>query len=418
MATFNPGSVRLRSLTIAGIQYDPVAVRELSITESLMRSFQTLEMIILDYNNNLNRFSGSGVEGGEDVNLIFDEANSGRIYSTKLKLHSIGQQQNLPGARAQAYMINAVGYTYYGNKVGGKVQRSFRNITGSDAIKKIHDEYLRATDATFEVDPSRGFLGEIEPYMVSNQTPFEAIHTIRTRLTSDQYRTGAFCYYRDNTSYKLRQIEKMFAELAPQEVVTQDPTVGTSIADYRRIGRNLINYQSGTSFSGAGGFASPFTAFSADGRVHSNYFNFGESYNRGNQIDPSPATVSGRTRLTRGSTDTTVARQYNIFPGDPRLNRIDPIQDKSNEEFLYAATLMAGPSFTGQVMIDAGIRMTVGKGIFADLQAPIGAAGRATTDNSLKGNYLVVNLKHTLRFYNISPMGVTTFEAIRGGYNT
>ncbi len=417
MPAYNPGSVIIRTLQIGGISFSPLTVKELSITESLMRSFQTLEMIVIDSRNILNRFLGSGIEGGEDVYLVFEEVNGKQIYETKLKLHSIGEQENIPGSpTSQKYKINAVGLTYYGNKVGGKVQRAFRNISGSDAIKIIHDEYLKATDAPFDPDPSRGFLGEQEPFIISNETPFQAIHKIRTRLTSDQYNTGAFCYYRDNESYKLRQIERMFAELQPTEMVTQDLTLGTSLSDYRRVARNLLSFSSGTSFSGSGGVISPYQAFSLGGRVHTNYFNFGEGYNRGDQEDPTPGRTAGTPRLSRNLRQTDTPRQYNIFPGDPRLNLIDPIQDKSSREMFYAATLMAGPSFTGKVMIDAGIRMTVGKGIFADLKPPSGAQNNVT-ENSLKGNYLIVNLKHVLRFYNIVPMGVTVFEAIKGGYN-
>jgi len=417
MAVYNPGSVRIRNLQIAGQPYDPFFVKELSITESLLRSFQTLEMIILDSRNVLNRFLGTGIEGGEDVYLVFEEANGGQIYETRLKLHSITEQENVPGtANSQKYKINAVGLTFYGNRVGGRIQQSFRNVVGSEAIKTIHDEYLSATDAPFEVDPSKGFIGETEPFIISNETPFQAIHKIRSRLTSDEYNTGAYCYYRDNQTYKLRQIEKMFAELTPTEAVTDDPTLGASLSDYRRVARNLLSFTSGTSFTGPGGVTSPFQAFGTNTRTHTNYFNFGEGYNRGIQEDPTPGRTAGTVRLSRGSREATTPRQYNIFPGDPRLNLIDPVQEKSSREMFYAATLMAGPSFTGKVMIDAGIRMTVGKGIFADLSAPSGAQN-LVTENGLRGNYLIVNLKHTVKFYNTAPMGVTVFEAIKGGFN-
>jgi hypothetical protein len=417
MAAYNPGSVRVRQLQIAGVTYDPISLKELSITESLMRSFQTLEMMVIDSRNLLNNFLGNGIEGGEDVYLVFEVANSGEIYEARLKVHSVSDQIPLPNSpESQVYKVTAVGFTYFGNKVGGKVQQSFRNVIGSEAIKTIHNEYLRATDAPFIVDPSKGYLGEREPYVISNETPFQAIHKIRTRLTSDEYNTGAFCYYRDRTGYKLKQLEKMFAELVVREVVVQTATLGTSLSDYREIGRRLIKYESGTSFSGPGGFASPLNAFSTDGRVHTNYFNFGEGYNRGNQEAPAPGSLSGRTRLNNQPRDVSFPRQYNIFPGDPRLNIIDTIQEKNSREVHYISTILAGPSFTGQVMIDSGVRMTVGEGIFANLLPPQG--GTRTNDNALKGEYLVVNLKHTLRLYDISPMGLTTFEAIRGGYNT
>lgn len=412
----NPGSARVRYLTIANQPFDPNRIWEIIITESLMRSFQTLEMVLVDNVNIINTMEG-GLKGGEDIRLVFDDGQSGVIYEFVGKLHSIGGGNTIPNGRASIYKIIAMGLPYYGNKVGGKVQMSFKNVTGSEAIKRIHDEYLRADDADFEVDTSKGFLGEEEPFLISNLSPFQAIHMIRTRLTSDKFDTGCFCYYRDKDGYKLRQLEKMFAELEPQEFFLQDATMGKSISDYSNQGRNIIGFQSGTSFSGEGGKGSPLATYGVDKKVQTNYINFGEGYNKGPIKDPSPGkmTGDGSKGLTYDTGDTHYARQYKLFPGDPRLNKIDYVQEKSNDEQLYANLIRGGPCFTAKVPLDGGLRCTVGKGIYAELAAPVGSDS-STSENQTKGNYLIVNLKHHLRLNNTQmPMATTTFEAVRGG---
>lgn len=381
-----------------------------------MRSYQTVEMVIVDNYNFLNKFEG-GISGGEDVRVAFDDGQgSSNIYEFSGKLHSVGSGGILPNKRTAVYKIIALGFTYYGNKVGGRVQLALQNITGTDAIKRIHEEYLRPTDGSLEVDKSKGFLGEEEPYIISNQTPFVAIHTIRARLSSDEFKTGAYCYYRDKDSYKLKQLERMFADLSVQEYFIQDSTMGKSISDFKNQGRNLIQFELGTSFSGEGGKGSPLDTFGVDRKVQTNYFNFGEAFNKGKMVDPSPGKISGTAGLSQDDTDTQYSRQNKIFPGDPRLNSIDPIQEKSNDEQLYANLLKGGPCFTAQVMLDGGLHCTVGKGIYAAIQAPQGSGG-LSSDNHLKGEYLIVNIKHHLKINDSTPMGVTTFEAVKGGFS-
>jgi hypothetical protein len=66
-------------------------------------------------------------------------------------------------------------------------------------------------------------------------------------------------------------------------------------------------------------------------------------------------------------------------------------------------------------MLDSGINCTVGKGIFANIAAPIGDMNPGT-DNQVKGNYLVVNLCHHLKLYDDKPQGTTRMELAKGGF--
>jgi hypothetical protein len=129
-----------------------------------------------------------------------------------------------------------------------------------------------------------------------------------------------------------------------------------------------------------------------DRGVRSSYMNFGEGYNRGQVRDPTVPTVVGTVHASANGAST-YARQQKLFPGDPRLNQVDPIWEKSDAEQLYANVLRGGPSFTATTMIDGGLSLTVGKGVFVDVPAPTGFQAQ-TTDNEVKGAYLVVNLKH------------------------
>lgn len=404
-----PGSARLRKFTIGGMDLTG-SVRELKIFESIMRPFQVSEVIIIDTTNMINRGKW---EGGEDVSLVFD-AGQGKVYETKMKLHSVGNENNLPSMRGQVYKLNVVGESFFNNK-GSKVTQPFQNISGAKAIEKIHNQYLKPTDASLKIEDSKGFIGEKVPFIVSSQHALEAISNIRYRLLHEKYKTGAYTYFRDNEQYRLVPLEQLFSELNPNERLENDPTMGKSFTDIQKQGRNIFEFQMGASFGGTGK-NSPADAQRMGKNAMTNTRQMGEAYAPGKRKDPPPGQVSGNPAYkTNDNSSSQYERTVKYVPNDRKLNAISPIAEKMDQEQLYARLIQNGPSCTVGVMLDSGINCTVGKGVFANIAAPVGDMNPGT-DNQVKGNYLVVNLCHHIKTYDDKPQGTTKMELAKGGF--
>lgn len=410
MAFNAPGAVRLRKFSVDG-QDIYKSVREAKMFESLMRPFQVSEALILD-NENLTNLKGW--QGGEPIEIVFDTPH-GSSYETKMKLHSIGNLHNLPSMRTQAYKFNIVGESFF-NNISSKIQFPFQNISGARAIEKLHNTYLKPKDASLSITDSKGFIGEKVPYIVSNQYAFDAISDIRGRLTHDKYKTGAYTYYRDKDGYKLTPLEKLFAEIDVIEQFENTPTVGANFSDIGKQFRNIFQFSMGTSFNPAGK-NSPSGMQMAGKNVITNQTHAGETYVKGQIKTPSPGTVSGTPQYTQyDQGGNPYGRMIRNVLNDPKLNKFSPVAEKIDQEQLYGRMVQDGPSCTVSVFPELGFNCTVGKGIYANISAPSGM-GNQTTDNSLKGNYVIVNLVHSLRFYDCPVMAHSKFELARGGFN-
>jgi hypothetical protein len=93
--------------------------------------------------------------------------------------------------------------------------------------------------------------------------------------------------------------------------------------------------------------------------------------------------------------------------------------EKSAEEQRYINDVKNGPACTIQVMLDSGINCTVGKGVSANIAAPIGDLQKGgMSGNMTGGNMLVVNLRHHIKNYDSKPRATTIMELAKGGYNT
>jgi hypothetical protein len=400
-----PGSVRLRKFLVNGINMR-IFVREIKIFESLMRPFQTAEVLIIDSQNIINENKWNG---GESVELSFD-AGEGEIYSTKLKVLSVADIKNFPSLRAQSYIFNLVGESFFNNKLS-KVQMTFQNISGARAIEKLHNTYLHPSDASLSIVDSKGFIAEAAPYIISNQYPFEAITDIRGRLTHSTYKSGAFAYYRDKDSYNLCPIEKMFKEMKVNFSFEQNSTIGKDFTDIMRQYKNIIGFKLGTSFNPAGKNSS--AEMQRVGKnVITNIVNVAENYSKGQMRNPLDS-INSQGGFASDSSSLPYARAIRNIINDYKINKISPIAEKIDSEQLYGKMIQDGTACTISVLIEGGLYCTVGKGVYAGISAPVGMSNQSGA-NQLKGNYLVVNLCHHLKLFDIAPQGVTTMEIAKG----
>lgn len=403
-----PGRTRIRSLTINGQDITQL-VREFSIFESLFNPYISAQVSIIDSTNLINNMQ---IKGNETVNIVFD-IWYGRVYEITLKVLSLSNETQTQALRAQSYQLNCVSDVYLNNQTQ-RVQRAFRNITGTDAIQQLHS---LIGGGAMNISPSRGFIGEQEAYIVSNQQVWNAIQDIRTRITHDQYRTGAYTYFHDNSGFVLKPLEQLFAELSPTEYFTNDATMGKSWLDAHRQGRNLLGVSSGASFTKGGRFSIA-DILRTQGQAQIASFNaMSATYNAGQAQTPSGGTTAGTMPNLGGAISGGIS-MLNMFSHDPKLEQFSKMIEKAASEQRFIHSVQGGPAYTIQVMIDSGINCTVGKGVYVELAQPIGDMNQSYGFNTAGGNMLVVNLHHNIKNYDTNPQGTTIMELAKGGFNT
>ena len=413
MAIPTPGESRIRKLTVGG-QDLTTYVREISVYESIFNPFKSAQILLIDSSNLTNRLK---LEGNEDVEIVFD-CGTGKVYEAKMKAMSMMNSTKASSLRADGFMLNAVSESFMKNMTS-KAQKSFKNIQGSEAIEKIHKDLGIQSNLKVHTK-SKGLIGESEPYLVSNMPPFDAIHGIRTRLTSDQYKTGAYSYYEDASQHNLIQIEQMFSNLSPQENFTQRATMGSSFSDFGGQSRNIIGYHEKTSFSEGGKFNIADVLNTRKDSKVSTYSSMEAKYNEGQVKQAKSGKAGGvnEVKNDNGSGNGNV-RTSAIIPHDKRMEKNSIQAEKSAEEQRYINDVKNGPACTIQVMLDSGINCTVGKGVSANIAAPIGDLQQGgASGNMTGGNMLVVNLRHHIKNYDSKPRATTIMELAKGGYNT
>jgi len=409
MQLTTPGQARIRQFTINGQDLTSY-VRELSVFESIFTNHQSAEVIVYDTNNIVNNLR---LQGGEPAKIAFD-TTTGRVYEADLKVASINNENSTQGLRTQAFKINLIGQAFLANQTM-RIQQAFQNIIGTAAIQNIHNR-MNLTDGSLSVSASRGFIGEREPYIVSNQRPHDAIQDIRTRLTHDRFRTGAYTYFRDNESYHLKPLEELFANLNPVEKFTHSATMGASYLDIFRQTHNIIGYMGSASFTNGGRFSVADLLRTGAGARVSTFNTLGAAYQQGQRRTPAQGTVAG-TPIAPQDTQTGTDRTFALFAHDPRLEQFSKLAEKSDAEQRYVNQIQNAFTCTIQVMIESGINCTVGKGVFAEIAQPIGDVRNPSGVNLVGGNMLVVNLRHHIKMYDSNPRATTIMELAKGGFN-
>lgn len=409
MSMPTPGEVTIRQLSVNGTDLGPY-VHELSVYESIFTPFRAAEVTIVDTNNIM---KGLDIKGNEDVELSFDAG--GQIYTAKFKVLSPENGNSSNNMRMQGLKLNLVSEIFLKNKTT-TVQKSFKNTTGTDAVKKIFDEL--GVKGSLQVSDSKGMIGENEPYISSNQTPFDAIHSIRTRLTSDKYKTGAYCFFEDKDgNYQFKQLEELFDTMSPQAEFTHKATQGANIKDMEGQSYNIIGFQEKTSFSPGGRFDIGDVMNSRKSAQVSTYSTSEAKFNKGQVKDPAEGKKGGEFKVNDNYGSSGKPRSTTIIPHDKRLEKNSVQAEKSAEEQRFIQEVKNGPQCTIQVLIDSGIKCTVGKGVKADISQPIGDMTTAQSGNPVGGDMLVVNLRHHIKMYESKPRATTILELAKGGYN-
>jgi hypothetical protein len=409
MSLPTPGNARIRQFTVKG-QDLKNSVSQVQVHASLFWPFKAASVIIQDQDNIMSRLK---LEGNEDVNLVFDNGDSGNVLEFKFKLLQPSGGNKTHTNRIEFYTFNLISECFIKNRTM-KLQESFKNISGTDMIEKMHKKVC--PNGSLDKTASKGLIGQKEPYIVTNINPHEAIHQVRTRLTSDKYKTGSYVYaaqMKEDEKTLLKPLEELFSNLNPAGEFT-NIMMGSKWNDAERQKWNMIGFQEGTSFSPAGRFNSSDVINSRKQAAVSTYSHAETKYNKQDPKDPSDGKTGGSLNPQDNYSGNKPRTQVSIIH-DKDLEKKSTLAEKSAAEHKYVQQIKNGPSYTMQVMMDSGILCEVGKGVNSKLNPPQGGMTALSGQHQCAGEAMVINMKHQIIIGEATPRATTTLECAKGG---
>jgi hypothetical protein len=405
-----PGSARVRSCTLNGEDFTDM-VREFKVWTSIFKPFRVAEAIIIDSKNTINRLQ---LKGNEDFEISFDTGNSGtKVYKAKFKTVNTGGINDFPSARAQSYKIRLADEMYYKNQTV-RVQQAYSNITGTDMIKKLYETYLKGggTGKLNILKESKGMIGQNSAKFIrANEYPLASISATLKYLFANE--SGNFVFYQDdNGDWNVGPLEYI-VEQAQQNIqgrFERNPTVGKDSKDINSIGNNIFQLYVPEKHS-------PATDYQNTQQVRKPTTFAGERHDPQKAKNVEAGKVIGKALNKEGDNyQTEFERRVTPVMTDKKMMKNNPYWETADKRQLYASILQNGPRYAMTVMGDSGIDVTVGKGVYANIPAPMGDQN-PDTKNDLKGNAVVANSMKHIRLYDANPQFTCTFDCFRGGVN-
>lgn len=415
MGTFiQPTKCFVQSFTISGQELRK-HINAVQIFETLCKPYITGRAVLIDTNNIMNTLQ---LVGGEPVSITINSSRG--TYSVDLHVLDVKGNESAQNLRAQSYAIDLIGKEYFGDRTN-LVQHSFKGITGTNIIQKLHSQFLQSP--LHIPVPSIGLFGQFNPYLVSSVKPFKAVNDIRKLLAFAQYKTGSTMYFKDATGCTLAPLEHLFKTMSTQQTFIQKATWGASLSDLAASEYAIISAIASVDPKQTGrlGTQDISARAMAEKRVvdmlsHKNVFDIGAKL-----IDVGQTVGIPGVKLI-GNILNSVAGghggEHNYYMTDSTKIPNENTRNTEREK-LYQATVKNGPQWLIKVPIQSGLKVTVGKGIYAKLMPPVGDATSPVFSAEQTGDQmLVVDICHEVHNDDKMMAGTTTMRCVKGGFST
>ena len=326
-------------------------------------------------------------------------------------------------AREKIYTISATTDEMMYDKAN-LVQKSVRNITGSDLIKQIVGEIMPNVNFVSQVSDSLLSAGNM-PFTINGKHPFIAFDEIRRMMKYPQYKSGNTMLFRDADALVLAPLEHLMQNLREEYKFIQKMTWGTSWRDIFEAENMVIEAKAQPRPGQDGGYTNVMDTAEAyqqsrtsidmnSGKININQvlkYVVENGVLQGRSLDQLASNL-----LDRFSTGMFGGRVNQLITNfDRALQEADRVI-KTDTEKLYAATAKGGPQYVVKVPMRGGLNVTVGKGVYVHLLPSYGDSN-STPENAVDGLMLVTDVVHELWQDGRAEQAFTTFQCIRGGFD-
>lgn len=374
---FKPGSVDLRSFRLGGVDVR-ARIRNFSIFEHVLKPYTSIVCSILD---NVGMID-SGVQG-QPLTLSFGQPGQDP-YVASFIVTGLERVRESETQRMRTYALT--GYSPH-MMLFPRVQRSYRERTGTDVARDIVESFLSPVKPVVVRSPSRGVFGSDHmPYTVNGVQVYKAIRAVLDRCvsTSDP---SAYVLFENNKNMVIDTLLGMRDRALSNPVATyyRRPMGIDWMADQVMQNFNILKMREDAradmtqSLQDVSQVVNPFDAFSHD-------------LNR---------VVTGIESVVSSSLNVL----YDAMRPPTHLASVMADRKSSASDF-------DAQSITIQVPLNPEV--TVGSGFAVRTLSPAGDTGEPTPD-TISGSLLATEVRHTVDMMAEAIQGLTTVRGTRGG---
>ena len=371
---------------------------EYRIYEDIKKPYNILTAEILDVQDILNTFPS--LNGTETIQLSFHQLGQ-RAYVGTFALMEITKTVSLENTRAVLYNITAYSPQMLNLPI---VTKSFKNVTGTDAISQLVSQYLKPIKPFVVQDQSMGVIGtDMHPYIVNGTQIFQAIKGIMSRMASTSNDSSAWLFFENQYDLILDSAERLLSGGTPVASYYSRPlgyNFGQNQADQQMIILDIKEVSR----------VSTTEQIQSQNQTTQTFDTFSMAYKSLNKLASSFSGLGG-SPLGKGMSSGSPSTR-NFLP----QNGAGPPTNLENVAAARKAMagIMDSQSATVHVMYNTDL--TVGLYAAVYTLAPAGDTNTPVPDR-ISGPLLITEICHRVNTRQEKPQGTTTWKGNKGGLN-
>jgi hypothetical protein len=401
---YTKGSIR--KFMVNGIDLGQ-SVRQIYVGASVMTPFVYVSAVVTD----ASRIQDALYEPGVPLEIVYT-SGSGKTIIEPQNLVTLGNRAGfkLGGNRAGGSEIVFVSKSYFALQ---QEHTSYhQNVTADKVLQKLHKE-LDAS-ASLTVTKTKGMIADQEPLHINRVRLGQGINLVRSRMTDEKYKSGAYTYYQDlEGNYFAMPIEEIFDKAqSGGPLYTQFMGGKSYINEQGAMAYNIIAHKKGGTGSEQG------SDFSGDyqstlKQTGQDKPKTGFNWSTMQYTPPSSSDFTLGDRKTPGATEwkgdkpkipSMVNHKFNYDSSQKTSENFE--HDKARQNVI--ASIASQGSMTINVPLEGGIEAKVGKGCGIDMPGEVGTGSYAKSSSS--GSHAIIAIGHYL---NTGDTGVAAYAALQ-----
>ena len=387
-------------------------IRQIYVGSSVMTPFVYVSATIVD----ASQIQDILYESGAPLELVYT-SGSGKTIIEPQNLVTLG---------------NRAGFKVGGNRAGGSefvfVSKSYfnlqqehtsfhQNVTADKALQKLHKEL--DSSASLTVTKTKGMIADQEPLHINRVRLGQGINLIRSRMTDEKYKSGAYTYFQDlDGNYFALPIEEIFdkAKSGGPEY-TQHMSGKSWIDDQQRMAYNIFAHKKGGTGNEQGSdFAGDYqSSLNQSGQDKPKT---GFNWATMQYVPPSSAEFDPNDRKTPGTTawkgdkskaPSIVNHKFNYDGNQKSSENFE--HDKARQNIMAAITSQG--SMTVNIPLEGGIEAKLGKGCNIDMPGEVGTGNYAKSSSA--GAHAVLAIGHYLSLGDTGVAAYASLQLASGG---
>jgi hypothetical protein len=309
--------------------------------------------------------------------------------------------------------ISAISLSYFNMQ---NEHTSFHsNVPTSEAMKKLHKEMDSKSD--LNVDKTKGLIGSVEPFHLRGIKLGRGLNIIRSRMTDEKYKSGAFVYYQDQLGeYYCSSVEKLFDGSGGPTFHQRMPGM-SFLQEQDSMAYNIIALKKGDADAGYG--TDNALNHQSPTRQRGGTPNTGFDWASMSYVRPTAADYDLTARAAAGKTTWRGDKGHDAasmvnhkFDFDKNQKSGEDYEGDRNNKNAIAAIIMQGSTLIN-VPLEGGLKSVVGKIVNLELPAETGD-GPAKKSTS-GGKHLVIAQGEYLNVGDSGMMGTAAIQTSSGG---